>query len=210
MDAVVRGDGGFEVRTPAGPIAASRVILAVPAPAAARLVGEAAPGGAEALGSIRFASTAAVCLGYRRGQVGHPLDGFGLVVTRTDGRRVTACTFVSTKFPGRAPEGHVLLRAFAGGIHDPGVLDLDDAGLVALVERELGPVLGLQGPPVVARTYRWPRATPQMEIGHATLLARVTGALPPGLFLTGSGLRGTGIPDTIADARAAAAAAASA
>jgi oxygen-dependent protoporphyrinogen oxidase len=207
VEAVAGDPDGFEVRTSAGPLRASRVLVAAPAPAAARLLAGIAPGAAEALRSIRFASTAAICLGYPRDRVGHPLEGYGLVATRAAGRRLTACTFASTKFPGRAPEGHVLLRAFAGGIHDPGVLDLDDAGLVSLVEQEMGPLLGLQGPPVLARVYRWAQATPQMEIGHAGLVARVEEGLRavPGLFVTGSGLRGTGIPDTIADARAAAA-----
>jgi oxygen-dependent protoporphyrinogen oxidase len=207
-----RGAAGLQVRTDEGTIEARAVIVAVPAPAAARIVRPVAPSAADALSAIRFASTAAVCLGYRAEQVGHPLDGYGLVATRVAGRHVTACTFVSTKFPGRAPAGHVLLRAFAGGIDDAGVLDLDDAGLVALVERELGGALRIQGAPVLARVFRWPQGTPQMELGHDGLMARVDAALRgvPGLFLAGSGLRGTGIPDTIADARVVAVGAAAA
>jgi protoporphyrinogen/coproporphyrinogen III oxidase len=204
VHSLARHGDGFQLRTSEGPVLARRVILAVPAPAASRLLGELSSRAAEALSTVRFASTAAVCLGYRREQVGHPLDGYGLVATRAPGKRITACTFVSTKFPGRAPDGHVLLRAFAGGIQDPGVLDLGDAELVSLVEREMGPVLALRGAPVVARVYRWPAGTPQMEVGHGVLMAGVEDALRgvPGVFLTGSGLRGTGIPDTIADARA--------
>jgi oxygen-dependent protoporphyrinogen oxidase len=67
----------------------------------------------------------------------------------------------------------------------------------------MGPVLGLRGEPVLARVFRWVEATPQMEIGHAGRVARVERALSltPGLFVTGSGLRGTGLPDNIGDAR---------
>jgi oxygen-dependent protoporphyrinogen oxidase len=117
---------------------------------------------------------------------------------------------VSSKFAGRAPEGHVLLRAFLGGTRDPDVLSLPDAELVALVRRELGSVLGLRGSPSLERVYRWPRATPQMEMGHLARMARleaIVGGMP-GLFLAGAGLRGTGLPDTIADGQRAAAAAA--
>jgi oxygen-dependent protoporphyrinogen oxidase len=43
-----------------------------------------------------------------------PLNGYGLIVPKTEGLRTTALSFSSTKLPGRAPEGHVLLRAFLG------------------------------------------------------------------------------------------------
>jgi oxygen-dependent protoporphyrinogen oxidase len=191
-------------------VGAQAVIVAVPAPAAATLLAPLAPAAGELLASIPFASSATIALGYRREDVGHRLDGYGFIVPRGEGLRCTACTFVSTKFSGRAPEGHVLLRAFVGGTRDPGVLDLSDPELVALARRELGPLLGLRGSPVLERVYRWPRATPQMEVGHLARMARLDtlmGSLP-GVFLTGSGLRGTGLPDTIADAHRAAAAAA--
>jgi len=191
-------------------VAAQAVVLAVPAPAAASLLAPLSPEGAEALASIPFASSATIALGYRRADVGHRLDGYGFIVPRGEGLRCTACTFVSTKFAGRAPEGHVLLRAFVGGTRDPGVLDLPDPELVALARRELGPLLGLGGSPVLERVYRWPRGTPQMEVGHLARMVRLDAILAglPGVFLTGSGLRGTGLPDTIADAQRAAAAAA--
>src|SRR6185503_15649149 len=109
---------------------------------------------------------ATVLLGYRRAAVAHPLDGYGMVIPASEGLRTAACSFFSTKFPGRAPEGHVLLRGFLGGTRDPDVLRQDDAGLARLVRAEMGPVLGLAGEPVLVRVYRWPRGTPQMEVGH--------------------------------------------
>jgi protoporphyrinogen/coproporphyrinogen III oxidase len=182
-------------------ISADAVVLAIPAHAAAPLL---APHSAEAAGllaAVPFASSATVALGYRRADVAHPLDGYGLLVPRGEGLRCTACTFVSTKLPGRAPEGHVLLRAFLGGARDPEVLSLDDAALVALARREMGSVLGLSGAPVIERVYRWPRGTPQMEVGHLERMARLDDVLRavPGVFVTGAGLRGTGLPDSIAD-----------
>ena len=85
---------------------------------------------AGALGAFRSVSTAVVYLGYRRADVAHPLDGYGVVIPRGEGLRASAFGFVSTKFPGRAPEGHVLLRVFLGGAREPDVLDDDDDALV--------------------------------------------------------------------------------
>jgi oxygen-dependent protoporphyrinogen oxidase len=110
-------------------------------------------------------------------------------------------SFVSTKLPFRAPEGHVLLRAFMGGVRDPGALSLSDDEMIENVTREMTGVLGLGGQPVLRRVFRWPSATPQLEVGH---LERMRGALNevatvPGLFLTGAGIWATGIPDMVAD-----------
>jgi protoporphyrinogen/coproporphyrinogen III oxidase len=183
-------------------VEAKTVILALPPPKAAPLLSALDGALAEGLASIPCASTATVVLGYRRSDVAHPLDGYGLLVPRTEGLRTSALSFVSTKFPGRAPGGHVLLRAFMGGVRDPKVLELDDPGLVDLVRREMGPVLGLGGEPVVSRVHRWPESTPQMEVGHLDRVAAFEERLRdvPGLFVTGAGLRVTGIPDVVADA----------
>ena len=186
-------------------IDASAVVIALPAPRAAGLVRASDAALADDLAGIRFVSTAIVLLALQREQVAHPLDGYGLILPRSEGTRVTAAGFFSTKFPGRAPAGHVSLRAFLGGAHDPGVTDEDDETLVSASMRDLGPLLGLRGAPVYRRVCRWPSATPQMEMGHRERVARVEARLRglPGLFLTGAGLRGTGMPDTIADGRAA-------
>jgi oxygen-dependent protoporphyrinogen oxidase len=184
-----------------GTLLARAVALAAPAPSLAALLEPIDAEAALSLRAIRFASTATVLLGYRREQVRHALDGYGLVVPRTEGLRTAACSFFSTKFPGRAPAGHVLLRGFLGGIRDPEVLEHDDAALGAIVVREMGPVLGLQGEPALTRVYRWPSGTPQMEVGHLERMRDLEARLArvPGLFITGAGIRVTGIPDTIAD-----------
>ncbi|HUG54528.1 MAG TPA: protoporphyrinogen oxidase [Vicinamibacteria bacterium] len=209
--ALSRGADGFHLSLAGGRILTARaVVLAVPAPAAAPLVASLSPEAAPLLADIPFASSATVALGYRRRDVAHPLDGYGLLVPRGEGLRASACTFVSTKFASRAPDGHVLLRVFLGGTRDPDVLGLDDAALAALAGREMSPLLGLRGDPVLVRVHRWPRATPQMEVGHLDRMARLEGVVSgvAGLFLTGAGLRGTGLPDSIADGQRTAAAAA--
>jgi oxygen-dependent protoporphyrinogen oxidase len=159
------------------------------------------------LAAIPFVSTAAVFLGYRREDVAHPLDGHGVMVPWTEGLRTSACTFVSSKFAGRAPEGHVLLRAFLGSARDAGVLASTDGELAQIVRQDLGSLLGLRGEPVLTRVYRWPGGTPQMEVGHLERIASIEARLAgwPGLLLAGAGLRGAGLPDCIDDGRSAAA-----
>jgi len=182
-------------------LSARAVVMAAPAPKAASILEPLAPESAAFLSDITFASTATIQLGYRRADVTHPLDGYGFVVPGGEGSRASALSFVSTKLPGRAPEGHVLLRAFVGGVRDPKALELDDATLLAAVIQELTPTLGLRGEPVLTRVFRWPSATPQMEVGHLRRLAAIERevATIPGLFLSGAGLRVTGVPDCIAD-----------
>src|SRR4030095_3451225 len=125
--------GGFAVRLADDPLLRPQsVILAVPAPAAAPLLTEMSPEAALLLQTVPFASSATVALGFRREDVAHPLDGYGMLVPRGGGLLPSPCSFVSSKFPGRAPEGHVLLRAFLGGARDPDLLQLSDAELAAL------------------------------------------------------------------------------
>ncbi len=194
-------NGRWTVEAGDATLEARALVLAVPAAAAARLLHPVDEGLARELGGLHSVSTAVVYLGYRRADVAHPLDGYGVVVPRGAGLRASALSFVSTKVPGRAPEGHVLLRAFLGGARDPDALDADDETLVDRAAEDCARVLGARGRPALARVFRWPHATPQMEVGHAARMAWIDAQADArhGLFLTGAGLRGTGIPDMIAD-----------
>jgi oxygen-dependent protoporphyrinogen oxidase len=208
---VSRADGAFSIALDRGDVLrAQRVIVAAPGPRIAPALRELAPEVAQALAAIPFASSATVLLGYRREDVAHPLNGYGLVVPQTEGLRTTALSFVSTKFPYRAPEGHVLLRGFLGGVRDPGVLALTDEEMVQTVQRDMSGILGLRGTPVLTRVFRWPEGTPQLEVGHLERMAGVESraAQLGGLYLTGAGVRSTGIPDSVAEGTRAAQAAA--
>jgi oxygen-dependent protoporphyrinogen oxidase len=200
--ALARDEGGFVLAFETGqPVRARSVILALPATPAVPLVRPLLPEVAETLAGIPFASTATVMLAYRREDVSHPLHGYGMVVPETEGLRTTALSFFSTKFPGRAPDGRVLLRAFLGGMRDPQVLAFDDQALVTLVKDEFRTLLGLRAEPLFTRVNRWPGGTPQMEVGHLDRITEMDRRLASvrGLFLTGAGIRGTGIPDSVAD-----------
>jgi oxygen-dependent protoporphyrinogen oxidase len=96
------------------------------------------------------------------------------------------------------------LRTFVGGARDPKALERSDAELVALSMRALTPLVGLRGDPLFTRIFRWERANAQHEVGHLDRLAAIerAAARHPGIYVTGSGFRGTGIPDCVADGRA--------
>jgi protoporphyrinogen/coproporphyrinogen III oxidase len=207
------GERGFDVAVAGGEaVSAERVIVAAPGPRVAPALETLVPGAARSLAAVPFASSATVFLGYRREDVAHPLDGHGLVVPRTEGLRTTALGFVSTKFPDRAPEGHVLLRGLLGGTRDPGAMALSDEEMVATVKSDMQDVLGLCGRPVTTRVFRWPAGLPQLEVGHGERMAAVEREIAsvPGLYLTGAGVRTTGITDAVADATRAGEAAAEA
>jgi oxygen-dependent protoporphyrinogen oxidase len=136
------------------------------------------------------------------------MRGTGFVVPRKEGLTITAGSWVSSKWPRRAPDGHVLLRAFLGGARDPDAVERSDSNLTAAAERDLSGILGIGGQPLFTRVYRWHRASPQQEVGHLTHMAEIDERLMhhPRLAITGTGFRGVGIPDCIADARTTAAA----
>jgi len=164
------------------------------------------PALATLLGEIAYASSATVSLGLRRADVPHPLDGFGFVVPRTERRAVFACTFSSVKYPGRAPEGHVLLRCFVGGALNERMLESDDPALIATTRDELRQALGITAEPILTRVARWTKAMPQYHVGHGgrvETIERCAAALP-GLHLAGGAYRGVGIADCVRSGEAAA------
>jgi oxygen-dependent protoporphyrinogen oxidase len=177
------------------------VILAVPAFVAARLVGETAPAAAEKLDAIRYVSTGTISLAFRRDEVEHPLNGFGLVIPRSEKRAINAVTWTSTKFDQRAPEGYILLRAFFGGSRTPQMMQMDDEMLFSIVRAELAELMGIDAAPIFHRIYRWMDANPQYDVGHLERVEAVENALPPGLHVTGSPYRGIGIPDCVRQAK---------
>lgn len=201
-------DGGYCVELGSGErLRARAVVVATPAYVTARLLRDTAPSIASLSDEIPYASTATIAMAFPRDAVRHPLNGSGFVVPRAEDTRILAGSWLSSKWPHRAPDGKVLLRTFAGGARDPEAVHRTDA---ELVEQSLGairPLLGITGAPILTKVYRWERANAQHEVGHMDRLRAIESALAdhPGLFLTGSGFRGVGIPDCVADGRATAA-----
>ena len=188
------------------PLSAGAIILATEAHASARLLDGFDPDLALRLRAIPYASSVIVNIAYRRDQVAHPLDGFGVVVPAIERRSLLAVSFLSVKFPRRAPAGTVAMRVFLGGAMQPDLFDLDDATITSLVRRELGDLLGADGEPLLVEVGRHPRAMPQYTLGHLDRVAaiRLRSARHSRLILTGNAFDGVGIPDVIRNAQAAA------
>jgi protoporphyrinogen/coproporphyrinogen III oxidase len=181
------------------PIEADAVVLSTEAHAAARLLDSADPALALQLRAIPYASSIIVNIAYRRDQITHPLDGFGAVVPAIEGRPILAVSFLSVKFPNRAPAGTVLLRAFIGGATRSDQLDLSDDAISGLVQRELGELIGASGEPLFAHIGRHPRSMPQYNLGHLERVSAIRRHLSKhrGLYLTGIAYDGVGIPDCL-------------
>jgi len=178
---------------------ANGIIVAAPAFAAGKITAELDPELATVLQSIPYASTATVTLAYRQSDLPRPLDGYGYVIPRQEGRRALACTWTSTKFPHRAPDGYALIRIFVGRAGQESDIPWDEAGLLELAREELALTLGITAEPLVKRVFIWESAMPQYNLGHPEKLAQIEAALEkyPGLALAGNGYRGIGIPDCI-------------
>lgn len=199
---VDRLDGRWRVR-PEGSAALEtrRLVLAVPAYVAAALLGPTDPGLAQELEAIHYPPVASVALGLRRDQVDHPLDGFGCLIPRREGIETLGAIFSSTLFPGRAPEGTVLLTCFIGGARNPAIRGWSEPELVERVIADLRPLLRISGAPQLARVTRWDRAIPQYELGHLERLARIDARLEalPGLHLRANWRDGISVGDCISN-----------
>jgi oxygen-dependent protoporphyrinogen oxidase len=197
---VVPHGAGWRVGTlGGGATEADAVILAPEAYQAARMIRPLDPALAHLLEGIPYASSATVTFAYRRADIAHPLDGFGFVVPHVERRPIIACTFSSVKYPGRAPEGHVLLRVFLGGALNEAVLEQGDESLAATARGQLAELLGARGDPVFVRTARYPKAMPQYHVGHLARVEAIEQSVGrhPGLALVGGAYRGVGIADCV-------------
>jgi len=207
LSGIERAGNGWRLGIDGGSsLVADSIIVATEAHQASRLLRYVDPALDHLLADIPYASSATVNLGYARADVPHPLDGFGFVVPKIEGRRLLACTFSSVKYPGRAPEGFVLLRAFLGGALDQGVLAGDDEALVRTAREELALALGVTAAPVLTRLWRHPASMPQYLVGHLDRIDAIDRALAAhrGLTLAGAAYRGVGIADSIRSGEAAA------
>jgi oxygen-dependent protoporphyrinogen oxidase len=192
-------------------LAADGVVVTTPAPAAASLLGAAgAEGAAGVLAGIEHSSPVLVTLALPAERVREPLDASGLLVPRTEGRLLTACSFATTKWAhlGEADPSTVVLRASAGRTGDDRAIDLDDDVLLAGLLADLDELLGLGADPLEVRISRWRDGFPQYAPGHLARIATAEADLAaslPWVCLAGASLYGIGIPACIRSARAAAA-----
>ncbi|MCD6401828.1 MAG: protoporphyrinogen oxidase, partial [Anaerolineales bacterium] len=151
------------------------------------------------LKAIKYVSTATVTMAFPESELPRPLDGYGYVIPRREGRKALACTWSSTKFPDRAPEGYALLRVFIGRAGLENQITWDNEALLEIAREELELTLGSTSKPLLTRIYQWKKAMPQYNLGHLERLERIKTTLEgiPNLALAGNGYRGIGIPDCI-------------
>lgn len=197
------GAGGvadkFEVRVSAGGgeeiIEAGQLILATPANVSAKLLNNVDVSFEIALGGIVYAPVGIVSLGFRRSDVGHTLEGFGFLVPRSTSLSILGSVWNSSLFPGRAPDGHVLLTSFVGGTTNPQAVTRSSPELISLVYQAIAPVLHLRQAPIFSNVEIYERAIPQYHLGYMDRVTTLERLLLkyPGLRLTGNYLRGPAI-----------------
>jgi len=185
---IIRSGQALQLKAPA-------IVLATPTDVATRILAPVSRVLSQALGKLEYAPVAVVAAAYRRAQIQQALDGFGFLVPRAEGLRILGTVWNSSLFPGRAPDGMVVLTSFIGGATDPQVVSLAEDEIAAIVEKENAQVLRITGSPAARAVHRYSRALPQYNLGHSGIMAalRVELARFPGLFLTGNYLEGPAI-----------------
>ncbi len=197
-EALAPRGGGWTLSLAGGEtLEADGVIVATSATDAGKLLAALAPGAARHLEAVPHTRLAVVSVGVAEGRVGVPLDGFGLLIPRSEKLRMLGVIWSSALYEDRAPEGQALLTVFIGGAHDPGAVDLSDEQLTSAVMGDLERSMGIRGDPDFFHVRRWPRAIPHPERGHAARMEEVRGALSahPHLHLIGNYLGGISVPE---------------
>jgi len=152
-----------------------------------------------AFAEIRYPPVASVVLGFRREDVAHPGEGFGMLIPKVEGFRILGTIFSSSLFPNRAPAGHLTLTSYVGGERNPDLASLPPDKLYALTCEDLRILLGVRGKPTFQHSVFYPRAIPQYNVGYGRfreLMSRIE-QQAPGLFLAGHYRDGISLSDTI-------------
>jgi len=174
----------------------SNVILTLPAHTQPQLN---TPFDLNFLHGIRHPAVTSLTLLYKKEQLTHPLDGFGMLVPPCENRFILGVLFPSSIFPDRAPPHHALLTVFVGGDRHPerALLPLDE--LLPSVENDLQHLLGLTGSPLHTSLHRWPNAIPQYTLDipaiHQQLIQIETDH--PGIHFAGTYRDGISIPNAL-------------
>jgi protoporphyrinogen/coproporphyrinogen III oxidase len=193
-------DSAWQLRLSSGEeITSAGLVVTAPAYEAARLLGTTAPALSAMLSELYYAPMVVVSCGYNRTQVRNPLHGFGLMIPRREKLQTFFNVWNSSVISGRAPEGKVLLTSFAGGATNPKFVELEEKAIAQTIEAEMAAVLGIDGPPVERLVWKFPKALPQFNLGHAQTAAAIREALTglPGLYLAGNYLEGRSLGDCV-------------
>jgi oxygen-dependent protoporphyrinogen oxidase len=204
-----QGRGGYTV-TISGvgePVDCDGVILTAPLDVTAGLLRPFEADIAGEMGAVDYATVALITLAVPLDQLDQPLDGSGFLVAQPEGLLVTACSWASSKWAHLTDPDVAILRASVGRADDTRAAEMSDAELTEQVRADLETTMGLTAAPTEARITRWPRALPQLGVGHldrAVAWQRQIAGGHPGLAVAGAGVAGLGIPACIAQGRQAA------
>jgi oxygen-dependent protoporphyrinogen oxidase len=151
---------------------------------------------------IRYPPVASVVLGFRREDVAHPCEGFGMLIPKVEGFKILGTIFSSSLFPNRAPAGHLTLTSYVGGERFPELASLSPERLFALTCEDLRVLLGVKGKPTFQHSVFYPRAIPQYNVGYGRYREQMADIekRAPGLFLAGHYRDGISLSDTIVSA----------
>jgi len=153
----------------------------------------------EPLGEIHYPPVSSLALGFRRGDIAHPLDGFGILIPEVEPFAILGVLFSSSLFPGRAPADHVTLTCFLGGTRRPETATGETGELVETAMRDLRRLVGLTGEPVFVHRSFYEKAIPQYNVGYGKYLRimdEIEGA-NPGYFLAGNFRNGISLGNSI-------------
>ncbi len=148
---------------------------------------------------IRYPPVASVVLGFRREDVAHPCEGFGMLIPKVEGFKILGTIFSSSLFPNRAPAGHLTLTSYVGGERNPDLASLPPEKLFAITREDLRVLLGVRGKPTFQHSIFYPRAIPQYNVGYGRFRELMTDIeqKAPGLFFAGHYRDGISLSDTI-------------
>jgi protoporphyrinogen/coproporphyrinogen III oxidase len=179
---------------------ATAVILAAPAYTAGKLLSSISEPLARTLSGIEYTGVAVIGAAYHAYQVGTVLDGFGLLIPRTERIRTLGIVWNSALFGGRGGQGRVSITSFVGGATDAAMLEMTDTEILATVENESAKLLQITGRPILSRLWRHPKALPQYNLGHGHIVEAIRSAerAIPGLYFAGNYLEGPSIGKCIA------------
>ncbi|MGB9601970.1 MAG: protoporphyrinogen oxidase [Limisphaerales bacterium] len=151
------------------------------------------------LEEIEYPPVASVVLGYKRDEVEHPLDGFGVLVPRKEGFRILGTIFSSSLFPRRAPKGYVTLTTYLGGAQNPELALLPESELIKITAEDLKVLLGAKGKIEFSFVARYEKAIPQYNVGYGKYLKLIdeVESAAKGIFFAGHYRDGVSLSDSI-------------
>jgi oxygen-dependent protoporphyrinogen oxidase len=199
VDTMTKTDQGFQVQVTRNghseQFNARAVVLATPAYVASHIAAPLSAKAAQTLSGIAYAPVVVVAAGYHSRQSAAALDGFGVLIPRSEKYRTLGIVWNSSLFPKRAPQGQMTITSILGGATDSAIIEKSDEEITAIAEHEHSRILKIEGSPIISAIWKHPRALPQYNLGHAHVVREIREAerAIPGLYFAGNYLEGPAI-----------------